>query len=287
MKETALILAFCLTAAAPVFADGTNVLADEKSRESYALGMSLGRNLQQQGVEVDWNLYSRGFKDAQSGGATLLTEPEMRDTMTQLQQKVAARQQQLREAQAAKNQADGAAFLAANKTKPGVVTLPDGLQYRIITSGNGEIPGDNDTVTMNFRGTFVDGTEFDNSVRSGKPLQTVLDRLSLAGWREALKLMKAGSKWELFIPSDLACGQNGMPPRIPPDATLIMEVELLAVDHTSPQPPAAPPAVPGAPLTSDIIKVPSAEEMKKGAQIEIIKPEDAQKLQQAPPPPAK
>ena len=158
MKKTALILAFGLAATAPVLADGTNVLADDRSRESYALGMYYGRNLQQQGVEMDWNLYARGFKDAQSGGALLLTEQQMRDALTALQKTTSAKQQQIREGQAAKYKAESDAFLAKNKTQPGVVTLSDGLQYKIITEGNGEVPGDNNTILMNFRGTLVDGT---------------------------------------------------------------------------------------------------------------------------------
>jgi FKBP-type peptidyl-prolyl cis-trans isomerase FklB len=277
MKETALILVFGLIAAAPVFADGTNVLADEKLRESYALGMTIGQNLKRQGVEVDWNMYARGFKDEQSGGTTLLTEEEMSETLNALQFKIAAKQQQTRETESVKNKADGEAFLAANKTKPGVVTLPDGLQYKIITEGGGEIPDDNDTVTMNFRGTLSNGTEFDGSAKRGKPLQLVVGALSLPGWREALKLMKVGSKWELVIPPQLAAGEKGMPPLIPPSATLIIEVELLSVDHPKPQETAASAAALPPPLTSeDIIQV-------QGTNVQILKPEDVRKLQQAHP----
>ena len=281
MKKTALITAFLLCAVAPLLAEGTNVLADGKSRESYALGMFYGHNLQQQGVEMDWNMYARGFKDAQSGGAMLLTEQEMRDTLTALQKTIAAKQQQIREEQASKYKAGSDAFLAKNKTQPGVVTLPDGLQYIIITQGNGEVPGDNNTVLMNYRGTLVDGAEFDNSARLGKPVELPVGRIPLRGWSEAVKLMKAGSKWQLFIPPELAYGQNGMSPRIPPNSALIMEVELLSVEHSQSQTAAVPPSSPGQPLTSDIIKVPSAEEMKQGAKIEIIKAEDVQKLQES------
>jgi len=281
MKKTALILAFGLAATAPVLADGTNVLADDRSRESYALGMYYGRNLQQQGVEMDWNLYARGFKDAQSGGTLLLTDQEMRDALTALQKTTSAKQQQIREAQAAKYKAESDAFLAKNKTQPGVVTLSDGLQYKIITEGNGEVPGDNNTILMNFRGTLVDGTEFDNSARLGKPVELPVGRIPLRGWSEALKLMKAGSKWQLFIPPELAYGQNGMSPRIPPNAALIMEVELLSIENPQSQAVAVPTSSPSQPLTSDIIKVPSAEEMKQGAKIEIIKAEDVQKLQES------
>ena len=142
-------------------------------------------------------------------------------------------------------------------------------------------PATDDIVTMNYRGTFVDGTEFGSSAQDGKPLQLTIGHISIRGWNEALKLMKTGSKWQLFIPAELAFGQAGMSPRIPPDAALIMEVELLAVQHPNPQPASAPPPAANPPLTSDIVKVPSAEEMNKGAKIEIIKPEDVQKFQQA------
>jgi FKBP-type peptidyl-prolyl cis-trans isomerase FklB len=133
---------------------------------------------------------------------------------------------------------------------------------------------------VNFRGTFVDGAEFDSSAKAGKPKELPVGRV-FRGWSEALKLMKTGSKWQLFIPAELAYGQNGMSSAIPPDAAVIMEIEILAVQHPNPQPASAPPPTANPPLTSDIVKVPSAEEMSKGAKIEIIKSEDVQKYQQA------
>ena len=279
MKKTALILAFGLAATAPVLADGTNVFADEKSRESYALGM----NLQQQGVEMDWDTFTRGFKDAQSGGSKLLTDQEMRDALVALQKNITAKQRQKQDAEAAKNMADSEAFLATNKTKPGVVTLPDGLQYKIVTEGNGEMPGDNDTIKMHYRFKLADGTEFDSSYKVGQPWQVVLRQIAVQGWREALKLMNPGSKWEVFIPPQLAFGDHSPTSRVPPGAVVILEVELLSVEHPQPQPQAVAmtPSSPNQPLTSDIIKVPSAEEMKQGAKIEIIKAEDVQKLQES------
>ncbi len=281
MKKTALIVSFCLSLVAPLLADGTNVLADDKARLSYAIGMMFADRWKEQDVDVDPDLVLRGLKDGQSGGPTLMSQQDMHRLITSFQQTLAGRQQQMREALMAKNKAEGEAFLAKNKTQPGVVTLPDGLQYKVITEGDGEIPGDNNTVLVNFRGTFVDGTEWDSTARTGKPLEIPVGRV-FRGWSEALKLMKTGSKWQLFIPSELAYGPNGLSPRIPPNATLIMEVELLSIQRPQSPPPAsaAPPAA-NAPLTSDIIKVPSAEEMKRGAKIEIIKPEDLPKLQQA------
>jgi FKBP-type peptidyl-prolyl cis-trans isomerase len=246
---------------------GTNVLSDEKARVSYALGMMIGHNFQAQGVEVNIDILVRGLKDIQSGGTTLLTPQEMRDTLAEFQKTITAKMQQKREEAAAKNKTDGEAFLAKNKTKPGVVTLPDGLQYRIITNGNGAIPKLNDVVTVNYRGTFIDGTEFDSSAKAGHPAQFDANGV-ITGWTEALTRMKVGSKWEIFVPSELAYGERGHP-GILPNAVLIFEVELLAAERSK---------VSG-PITSDIIKVPSLDEMKKGAKIEVIKPEDLEKAQ--------
>ena len=262
---------------------GTNVLSDEKARVSYAIGMSMGHNLQRQGVEVDANLVARGVNDVLSG-PTLLTPEQAQEVLTAYQKKFVAQQQKIREEAAAKNKAEGAAFLATNKNNPGVITLPDGLQYKVITNGDGAIPTPNDVVTVNYRGTLIDGTEFDSSIKRGKPEQFPVGNV-IHGWTEALLQMKVGSKWQLFVPSELAYGARGRP-GIPANSVLIFEVELLSTEpQPAPEPSAA--AGPAVPLTSDIIKVPSREEMEKGAKIEVIKSEDAAKLQQSqtqPPP---
>jgi FKBP-type peptidyl-prolyl cis-trans isomerase FklB len=276
MRKTALTMILCLGAIAPLLADGTNVFNDDQQRVSYAVGMMLGHVWQQQGVDLQLDVFVRGVKDAQSGGPMLMTPQEMQDTLEQYQKSLAARQQEMREVLAKKNKADGEAFLVANKSKSGVTTLSDGLQYRILTDGNGPIPGVNDTVQVNYRGTLIDGTEFDSTARRGTPAQFQVGQV-IPGWREALTRMKAGSVWELFVPSDLAYGPEGHP-GIPPNAVLIFNVQLISVGASLPQP--APAVVPAStPLTSDIIKVPSAEDMKKGAKIEIIKPEDISKYQ--------
>lgn len=275
MKITVLSVILTLGIAAPLFADGTNVLTDEKSRVSYAIGMMLGHNWQQQGLEVDPDLAARAIKDVQSGGTTLLSQPEMQETLTAFQQTFKIKQQKIAAEKAAKSKAEGEAFLATNKTNAGVIVLPDGLQYTVLAEGSGASPAANDVVSVNYRGTLVDGTEFDSSYKRGQPAQFPVNGV-IKGWTEALQLMKPGSKWKLFIPADLAYGESGQR-GIPPDSVLIFEVELLSVQ------PAPPPAAPPQPLTSDIIKVPSAEEMKKGAKIETLKAEDVQKLQQAQP----
>jgi FKBP-type peptidyl-prolyl cis-trans isomerase len=270
MKKTILAVVVFAGLTAPVFADDTNVLSDEKSKVSYAIGMTIGHNFQQQGIDVDTALFMRGITDAKSGGATLLTMPEMQATLKQFQQDMAAKQSKLRADQALTNKTAGDAFLAANKNNPGVITLPDGLQYKVLATGTGVTPTADATVTVNYRGTFLDGTEFDSSAKAGHPVQLQANHV-IPGWTEALTNMMVGSKWQLFVPSELAYGERGNR-GIPPNSALIFEVELVDTKTSPPPPPAAP-------LTSDIIKVPSAEEMKKGAKIETLKPEDVQKLQ--------
>ncbi len=270
MKTTFWMTVFSLATATSLLADDANILGDTQSRSSYAIGMMMGERWKQQGIDVNDEVFLRGLQDGEAGTNTLMTEKEMGDTLNQFQQTLMAKQKKMRAELGEKNKAEGSAFLAANKNNPGVVTLPDGLQYKVLTDGTGKTPVPDDTVTVNYRGTFIDGKEFDSSAKAGHPVQFPANHV-IPGWTEALTKMKVGSKWELFIPSALAYGEQGNR-AIPPNATLIFEVELLDVKTS---PPVAPPA----PLTSDIIKVPSADEMKKGAKIEVIKPEDAPKLE--------
>jgi FKBP-type peptidyl-prolyl cis-trans isomerase len=260
MKTMLLAAIFSLGAAAPLFADGTNLFGDDRSKASYAIGMMFGRNLQQQGVDLDAEMVLRGLKDGQSGGATLLTPQEAQNAAVEFQQKT-------RSELAMKNKMEGTSFFAANKNAPGVVTLPDGLQYKVLANGSGANPAPESTVTVNYRGTFLDGREFDSSARTGHPVQLQASRL-IHGLSEALARMKVGSKWQLFIPSDLAYGEKGRS-GVPPNAALVFEVELLAAQGTPAPVRAVPPATP---LTSDIIKV-------QGTNIETLKPGDLQQLQ--------
>ena len=279
MKKIILSL-ICIGTAATVFADGTNQLADEKSRTSYAIGMNMGLGIKQNSIELDDALFLRGLKEAQTG-QTLLTETEMRTVLQDFQSGLRAKQMKRAAEAGVKNKADGEAFLAANKNNPGVqvLTVPVGdgktsdLQYLVLTNGSGAMPAATDVVSVNYRGTLIDGTEFDSSYKRGQPASFQVTGV-IKGWTAALEKMNVGSKWKLFIPADLAYGEAGRP-GIPPNSTLIFEVELLSTESPAPTPAAAP----AAPLTSDIIKVPSAEEMKKGAKIEVIKPEDARKIQ--------
>ena len=270
MRTTFFTAVFSLATAASLFADGgtNNVLSDDKSRLSYAIGMMFASRWKEQGVDVDNNLVLRGLNDMQSGSPTLITQQEEHDIITKFQQALADRQQKMRGEMLAKNKMEGEAFLAQNKNQPGVMTLPDGLQYKVITQGSGEMPSPTDTVSVNYRGAFLNGMEFDSSYKRGQPAQFPVNRV-IHGWTEALTHMKVGSKWQLFIPSELAYGQSGFPPRIEPNMTLIFDVELLSVQH-----PVATPVVAPQPLTSDIIKV-------QGTNVEVMKPEDVQKFEQS------
>jgi FKBP-type peptidyl-prolyl cis-trans isomerase FklB len=207
-------------------------LTTRKQKFSYALGMNIGNglggNLKKQGVEVDWNLVAKGLKDAVAGGKTQLTEEEAQAVLKEVQTEVQKQQQEKTKEASDKNKGEGEAFLAANKGKDGVVTLPDGLQYKILTAGTGPKPAPTDSVVCNYRGTLINGTEFDSSYKRGQPATFGVSQV-IKGWTEALQLMPVGSKWQLFIPSNLAYGPRGAGAEIGPDSTLIFEVELLSI----------------------------------------------------------
>jgi FKBP-type peptidyl-prolyl cis-trans isomerase FklB len=207
-------------------------LTTRKQKFSYALGMNIGNglggNLKKQGVEVDWNIVARGLKDAIAGGKTQLTEEEAQAVLKEVQTEVQKQQQEKAKEAEDKNKSEGEAFLAANKSKEGVVTLPDGLQYKILTAGTGPKPAPTDSVVCNYRGTLINGTEFDSSYKRGQPATFGVSQV-IKGWTEALQLMPVGSKWQLFIPSNLAYGPRGAGAEIGPGATLIFEVELLSI----------------------------------------------------------
>ncbi len=203
-------------------------LKTEKDKFSYGLGMSLGMNIVKQGADFDPAIFSRGLKDAIAGGKTLLTEEDARAAITAMQEQIRGKQLEKAKLEGEANKKEGADFLAANKAKEGVVTLPSGLQYKVLTEGTGPKPTAADTVVCNYRGAFINGKEFDSSFRRGEPATFPVSGV-IKGWTEALQLMPAGSKWQLFIPSDLAYGERGMPPDIGPAATLIFEVELVGI----------------------------------------------------------
>lgn len=203
-------------------------LKTQKDKFSYALGMNLGANLHKQSVPVDPNILARGLKDAMAGGKTLLTEDEARAALTAIQNDLRQKQQAKMQEIEGANKKEGDAFLGANKTKEGVVVLPSGLQYKILTPGTGAKPAADDTVVCNYRGTLVNGTEFDSSAKHGGPATFPVTGV-IKGWTEALQLMAVGSKWQLVLPPDLAYGERGAPPDIGPGATLVFEVELVSI----------------------------------------------------------
>jgi FKBP-type peptidyl-prolyl cis-trans isomerase FklB len=200
-----------------------------KEKASYALGMNVGSSLQRQSVDIDPDIFEKGLKDAMSGGKTLMTEEEARAALMELQTEVRAKQEEKTKLALENNKKEGDAFLGANKSKEGVVTLPSGLQYKILKQGTGPKPTAGDTVECNYRGTLINGTEFDSSYKRGQPATFPVSGV-IKGWTEALQLMPVGSKWQLFIPSNLAYGERGTPGgEIGPNATLIFEVELLSI----------------------------------------------------------
>jgi len=213
----------------PAAASQSNsALPTQKDKVSYAIGMNIGANLHKQSVEVDPKVLAQGLQDALAGGKTLLSEDEARATLTDLQNEMRKKQQEKLQQAAETNKKEGDAFLAANKTKEGVVTLPSGLQYKVLTAGTGPKPTTGDSVACNYRGTLIDGKEFDSSYKRGQPATFPVSGV-IKGWTEALQLMPVGSKWQLVVPSDLAYGERGQGPDIGPNATLIFEVELLSI----------------------------------------------------------
>jgi FKBP-type peptidyl-prolyl cis-trans isomerase FklB len=194
-------------------------LKSQKEKVSYIIGTDIGGNLKRQSVDVDPNILVRGIQDALSGAKPLLSKEEIQETMVAFQKEMADKQKQR-----------GEAFLSENKKKEGVKTLPSGLQYKVVKAGTGKKPKVNDTVTVNYRGTLIDGTEFDSSFRRGQPATFQVSGV-IPGWTEAMQLMAEGAKWQLFIPPNLAYGERGAGGLIGPNATLIFEVELISVQE--------------------------------------------------------
>lgn len=212
------------------------VLETQKDKTSYAIGLSVGKSLQKDSIDADPKIVLQGLQDALSGNKALLTDDEIRATMMALQQEVHQKQEEKQQALMETNKKEGEAFLAANSKKEGVVTLPSGLQYKILQQGTGAKPTASDTVVCNYKGTLLDNTEFDSSYKRGQPASFPVSQV-IKGWTEALQLMPVGSKWQLFIPSDLAYGERGQGTTIAPNATLIFEVELLSIQGKIRPPP--------------------------------------------------
>ncbi|HXA78992.1 MAG TPA: FKBP-type peptidyl-prolyl cis-trans isomerase [Candidatus Acidoferrales bacterium] len=216
------------TPAANSTAPGRTALTTDKEKDSYAVGLNIGRSLKKQPVDIDTPSLLRGVKDALAGSTPLLTDAEIDAALKQLSSQVQAKQDAEMAKMGEANMKEGEDFLAANKTKDGVVTLPSGLQYKIVTAGTGAKPTAKDTVVCNYRGTFINGTEFDSSYKRGQPASFPVGGV-IKGWTEALQLMPVGSKWQLFVPPDLAYGQRGAGGAIGPNQTLIFDVELISI----------------------------------------------------------
>jgi FKBP-type peptidyl-prolyl cis-trans isomerase FklB len=237
MKSIVLtVVALCF--AASIFAeDKPPQLKDLKDKASYSIGLNFGFNFQRQNVDLNTDAFAAGFKDAMSGRKPLMSEQEVRDTLIAFESDL----QQKQTAAGKKNSADGEKFLTDNKSKEGVKATASGLQYKVVKEGSGVQPKPSDTVTVNYRGTLVDGTEFDSSYKRGQPATFPVGGV-IPGWTEALQLMKVGSKYQLFIPAKLAYGEQGRP-GIPPNSLLIFEVELMDVkpgQSSGPSPAASP-----------------------------------------------
>jgi len=194
------------------------------------IGTGYSQGLKKQSVDVDWNLIAQGMKDAAAGSKTRLTQDEAKAVLNEVQTEIQKQQQDKTQQAAAANKTEGEAFLAANKSKDGVVTLPSGLQYKILTAGAGPKPTASDSVKCNYRGTLIDGKEFDSSYKRGQPATFEVGQV-IKGWTEALLLMPVGSKWQIFVPSSLGYGERGAGAEIGPNATLIFEVELLSIEE--------------------------------------------------------
>ncbi len=203
-------------------------LTTDKEKQSYALGMNIARGISRQGADVDASAMARGLRDTLSGAKPLLTDDQAEAALKQLQDEVKAKQDAEMQKMGDANMKEGEEFLAANKTKDGVVTLPSGLQYKILTPGTGPKPTAADTVVCNYRGTFINGQEFDSSYKRGQPATFPVGGV-IKGWTEALQLMPVGSKWQLFIPPDLAYGSRGAGGAIGPNQTLVFDVELISI----------------------------------------------------------
>jgi FKBP-type peptidyl-prolyl cis-trans isomerase FklB len=219
MKSKVIVMLGILFLVSQVNAEEKLVLKNQKEKVSYIIGIDIGSNLKKQSIDIDPNILAKGIQDALGGAKSLLTDQEVQETMV-------AFQKELME----KHKKQGEDFLAENKKKEGVKTLPSGLQYKVIKAGTGKKPKANDTVTANYRGTLLDGTEFDSSYKRGQPATFRVSGV-IPGWTEALQLMEEGAKWQLFVPSNLAYGQRGAGKVIRPNTALIFEIELVSIQE--------------------------------------------------------
>jgi len=203
-------------------------LTTQKEKLSYAIGMNIGQSMKKDALDIDPAILTRALKDALAGSKPQMTEEEAKAVITTFRNEMIAKKQAEEKKISDANKQAGEQFLATNKTREGVVTLPSGLQYKVIKQGDGPKPTATDTVETNYRGTLINGTEFDSSYKRGEPATFPVNQV-IKGWTEALQLMPVGSKWQLFIPADLAYGPRSPSPEIGPNSALIFDIELLAI----------------------------------------------------------
>jgi FKBP-type peptidyl-prolyl cis-trans isomerase FklB len=238
MKKSLIVLA-ALAVVTTAFSEEKKPLTEMKDKVSYSIGVDIGNTFKKQNVEVNADVLMQGIKDALAGGKTALTPDEMKATMTAFSQDLMKKQETAMKEAAQKNKGEGEKFLAENKKKPGVKTTASGLQYKVLKEGTGPKPAETDAVVTDYKGTLINGTEFDSSYKRGQPAEFPVDRV-IKGWTEGLQLMKAGSKYQFFVPPDLAYGERGAGQEIGPNETLIFEVELKSIKKPTPSPaPAA------------------------------------------------
>lgn len=230
LRLTAFALIGIISTAQAANSDTKLELKDKTDKVSYSIGIDIGKSFKEQSIAINEKAFLKGVRDGQSQKDALMNDEEIRETLLGLQNELVEKQKAETKKMSMKNKAEGEKFLAENKKRDGIQTLPSGLQYRVVKKGNGsEKPGPTDTVTTHYRGKLIDGTEFDSSYSRGEPVSFTVNGV-IPGWTEALQMMSPGAKWELYIPADLAYGEQGIGNIIPPNSALTFEVELLSIE---------------------------------------------------------
>ena len=228
MKLKYLTSLAALALVAPALAGNPIALKDQRDKASYSIGVNIGGGMKAEALDLNTEALVTGLEDGISGAKPQLGDKERQEILVAFEQDLMKKEAEKLKQLAEKNKKEGTEFLAANKAKEGVKTLPSGLQYKVLAEGNGAQPKPTDQITVNYRGTLLDGTEFDSSYKRGEPVTLPVDGV-IKAWSEALPLMKTGAKWQLFVPADLAYGEKGAGRAIGPNSTLIFEVELIGI----------------------------------------------------------
>jgi len=227
MKFRWILLCGLIVAAGQARSEESTELKTDKDRLSYSIGVSIGKNFKKESTDVDLDLLLKGLKSGLAGEKLLMADKDWRQVMNKYQSEMRQHAIMTRRLALEDNKKKGDTFLAENKAKEGVVVLPSGVQYKVLKAGNGKKPSESDMIEVNYRGTLIDGTEFD-ATEPGHPANLKVSAL-IAGWKEALSQMPVGSKWKIFIPAQSAYGERGMGSDIEPNSTLVFEVELLGI----------------------------------------------------------